>query len=132
MSLLVLEEDYAVCRLETGSPLPDIPPSEFFCLVRTPDEVSLVCPERFAPKLALAEHGWTGFRVEGTLEFSEVGILRSLTIPLADAGIPVFALSTYSTDFLFVRRGTSDNAIRVLTSAGHTIRRQGVPSKDMS
>jgi hypothetical protein len=124
MSLLVLQENYAVCRLEGGSLLPDIPQSEFFCLVRTPEEVSVVCPERYAPKSAQAEDGWTGFRVEGTLEFSEVGILRSLTIPLADAGIPVFAISTYTTDFLFVRRGTSDSAIRVLMSAGHSIRWQ--------
>jgi hypothetical protein len=126
LSLLVLNERFAVCRLESGSSLPDIPPSEFICLVRTPEEVSLVCPEHFAPKSAQTEDGWTGFRVEGTLTFSEVGILRALTIPLADAGIPVFAISTYTTDFLFVPRGTSEHAIKVLTSAGHSVRRPTV------
>jgi uncharacterized protein len=126
LSLPVFNETFAVGGLDTGSWLPEIPPSEFFCLVRTREEVSLICPERLAPTSVQADGGWTGFRVEGTLEFSGVGILGSLTFPLANAGIPVFAISMYSPDYLFVGRGTSESAIRALASAGHTIRRQTV------
>jgi len=122
LTLVVLKEEYAICRMDSGSAIANIPSSEFFSITRTPEELSLVCPEALSPQSARADRGWTGLRLDGPLDFSRVGILSSLTDPLARAGIAVFTISTYDTDYLFLRRASRDRAIQVLTAAGHIIR----------
>lgn len=77
--------------------------------------------EAKVPEGVVAERGWVALRVAGILDFSLVGILASLTAPLAEAGISVFALSTYNTDYLLVRQNFLEQAIAALSAAGHTV-----------
>lgn len=120
--LTLLPYDLAICRLEPGEPMPtwafDAP---FAAVTRTPNEWSVICPAPHVPATATAEHGWTGLRVEGPLDFALTGILAGLATPLAEAGLPLFALSTYATDYLLVRTAQVDAAIAVLRAAGHTV-----------
>lgn len=95
--------------------------SDFWSITRTPEELSLVLPEENVPDGILAERGWSALQVQGPLDFSLTGILASLTAPLADAGISVFALSTYDTDYLLVRSETLSEAVAVLERTGYTI-----------
>jgi hypothetical protein len=91
--------------------------------MRSGDELSIVCLVERVPEGVMAVRGWRGLRVAGPLDFALVGILAALAVPLAAAGVSIFAVSTYDTDYLFVREQDSETAIRALEAAGHTVRR---------
>lgn len=122
LHLEVLDPPFAVCRLDRAdkSLTRDLG-GPFSSLSITDDEVSLVCIESAAPPGAEVEAGWRCLKVEGPLSFSEVGILSSLTTILAGAGVSLFAVSTWDTDYLMVKRESLDTAIDVLSAAGHEI-----------
>jgi uncharacterized protein len=123
LTLVLLPERFAVCRLSKASPLPEWAlGGEFFSITRTPYELSLVCRQAVVPEGVRCETDWRCLQVEGTLDFSLTGILASLTLPLADAGISIFALSTFDTDYLLVKEKQLQDAIKALTAAGHRIK----------
>ena len=94
----------------------------FFCLARTDAELSLVCETERVPADTLArEDGWRAFRVVGPLEFSLVGILAKLSGLLAEAGISIFAVSTYDTDYILVKDVNFRRALQVLSDAGNEV-----------
>jgi GNAT superfamily N-acetyltransferase len=122
LTLLPLEGSYAVCRLDVDAPLPAWAGGAFVSVTRTADESSLVCRQEAVPSGVACERGWRCLRVADTLDFSLVGVLESLLRPLAVAGISVFVVSTFDTDYLFLREGTFLDAVRVLRRAGHAVR----------
>ena len=94
---------------------------DFFFLCRTDEEISLVCRTEDTPAETLArEDGWRGFRIEGTLDFSLVGILARLSAVLAENGIGIFAVSTFNTDYILVKEENLDRAMAALAAAGWT------------
>lgn len=94
-------------------------------VTRTPDELSIVCDESMVPEGAAAERGFAALRVAGTLDMGMVGILRSIADPLADAGIALFVVSTFDTDYVLVRASHGGAATAALRAAGHTIDSSG-------
>lgn len=126
LTLRVLPGAFTVCRLEPGDPVPGWAVSASFCSVtRTPHELSVVCPEEAVPAGLRAEGGWACLGVEGPLEFALTGVLVSLAGPLAEAGVSVFAVSTFDTDYLLVKRAILGAATAALKAAGHRIRPEG-------
>jgi len=122
LTLVVVDGVFAVCRLEPGAPIPIWSTADdFFSITRTADELSVVCRQDAVPDGINCERGWRCLRVAGTIPFSVVGVLASLTAPLADAGISVFALSTFDTDYLLVKAKDLERAVDVLRRRGHTI-----------
>jgi hypothetical protein len=122
LTLIVVDGLFAVCRLEPAdSVLRWATASEFFSITRTADELSVVCPQEAVPEGEKGERGWRCLRVAGTVPFSVVGVLASLTAPLAEAGISVFAISTFDTDYLLVQAEDLERAVDVLRRRGHTI-----------
>jgi uncharacterized protein len=122
LSLELLAIRLAVCRLDRDSPAPGWAMSEdFFSITRTGEELSIVCREVLVPEGIRAERGWRALRVGGVLDFSQVGILAGVASPLAEAGISLFALSTFDTDYLLVKEHDLGRAIAVLAAAGHTV-----------
>lgn len=121
LALSLLPDRLAVCRLDPGSPLPPATPEGFWSLTRTADEISVVLPESQAEPGWKIEAPWRALRVAGPLDFSLTGILASLAGPLAEAGIPVFVLSTFDTDWLLVKEDRLERAAAVLVQAGHRI-----------
>jgi hypothetical protein len=122
LRLHLLAGRFAVCRLEGDSALPDWAlRAGFVSITRTDDELSIVCAEENVPADVRAERGWLCFKVAGLFAFSEVGVLASLTEPLARAGISLFAISTFDTDYLLVKADDLSHAAETLTSAGHQI-----------
>lgn len=109
---------YAICRLEPTSPVPEADPSGFFSLTRTETEVSIVCREEDAPPGARTEMGWKAFRVDGPIPFSVTGLLASIAAPLSDAGISLFAVATFDTDYALIRGADAARAKRALEGAG--------------
>ncbi len=91
----------------------------FFFVGKTDEELSLVCRTEAAPACTLArEDGWRGFRIEGQLDFSLIGILSRLSAILAENGIGIFAVSTYNTDYILVKAQDFDRALSALSEAG--------------
>jgi hypothetical protein len=116
--LSLLPGRFAVARLDAHAALPDAPAATvLWSATRTRDELSLVCEESMVPAGARAEHGWRAFALEGPIPFEQTGVIAGLTAPLAAAGIPVFVLSTFDTDYLLVREAhverTRDVLVRV-------------------
>ena len=120
MVLKILPWELTVCKVASTA---DIDLSDGFCFVgRTDREISVVCRTSAAPAHMVArEDGWRGFRVEGTLDFSLVGVLAGLSSVLADSGVGIFAVSTYDTDYILVKAGDLDRAAAALERAGYGI-----------
>ncbi len=120
--LVVLPGRYAVCRLDPDEAIPHLSlEHRFWSVTRTRDELSLVLPQESVPDGCRAEEGWRCLQVLGPLDFDLTGVLASLAAPLARAGISIFTISTFDTDYLLVREAELDSAKRALTKGGHTI-----------
>ena len=120
MTLEVLEKEFSVCRIASVNEV-DFNSAPYF-LSRTDDEISLVCESGKEPKDVLArESGWRGLRVKGSLDFSLVGVLAGITDSLARAGVALFAVSTYQTDYVFVKAGDFEKACAALEKSGRKI-----------
>ncbi|AFD00897.1 hypothetical protein Mtc_2159 [Methanocella conradii HZ254] len=124
MKLSLLKGKFAVCRLEKSAPIPEwLKESTFFTVSRTYDELSFVCSQESIPEYIECDKDWRCLQVEGPLPFNETGILASLTAPLANAKIPIFVFSTYDTDYVMVKDGDLDKAVRTLSAERHSVRR---------
>ena len=102
--------------------LVDLLESDFSSITRTEAELTIVCDEVLVASGITSETGWRCIKVEGPLDFSEIGIVFSLTQPLAESGVAVFLISTFDTDYLMVKEKDLAGAIDGLTAAGHKVR----------
>jgi hypothetical protein len=93
----------------------------FFSITRAPNELSIVCPEENLPERAPADRGWRCLMLEGPFELTEIGMLAAITRPLAGAGVSLFAISTFSTDYLLVKQENLAAAAAALTAAGFEV-----------
>jgi hypothetical protein len=93
----------------------------FLTISRTPQELSIVADEVAVPLLVPAERGYRALRVEGPLPLDWVGVLAALAVPLADAGVSIFPIATYDTDYILVRGGALAQAVAALATAGHEV-----------
>jgi hypothetical protein len=122
ITLSLLPETFAVCRLPAEAPLPAWAlAGPFFAITRTADELSIVCVQAQVPSGVTCQPGWRCLQVAGPLDFALTGVLASLAQPLAAAGVSIFALSTYDTDYLLVPEAQLDAAQAALHSAGHML-----------
>ena len=119
-----------MCRLVPDARVPALVlEGSFFCVVRTRDELSIVyaekdCTKDFCegdhlPDGAVVERGWLALKLEGPFPFSMTGVLASFLQPLAEAQIPIFAISTFDTDYVLINRERLEQAVAALTVAGH-------------
>ena len=94
--------------------------AEFFFISKTDEELSLVCLTKDVPQRTIERSdGWRGFRIEGKLDFSLVGILSKLSAILAENKIGIFAVSTFNTDYILVKAEDFERAMTVLAVAGY-------------
>ena len=123
LQLQLLEGNLAVCRLGPKAPLPAwaCSASPICSITRTREELSIVCLETSVPLGVQCEKGWRALKVQGPLDFGLTGILDALADPLARAGVSIFAVSTFDTDFLMVREASLEEALAALRAAGHTL-----------
>lgn len=119
----LLHETYAVARLGAREPLPPWAhaSSGFMSITRTKEELSIVCRGSAVPSDARAEHDWRGVKLHGPFAFDQVGVLSSFVSPLAASRIGVFAVSTFDTDYVFVKQADLDRALSALAAAGHAL-----------
>ena len=123
MRLSILRGELAIARLGPADRVPEWAQSaDFLSITRTADELSIVCESSRVPEEIRAERGRRALKIEGPLEFSLVGVIASIAGPLASAGISIFAMSTFDTDYVLVSAAELSAAIAVLKSAGHDVR----------
>jgi hypothetical protein len=114
---------YAVCRLPAQAELPDwAHPEHLLSITWRAGETSIVCPERYVPPEVKAERGWRALEVSGPLDFVLVGVLSSLLLPLAQAQVSVFVLSTFDTDLILIPEVQVERALNALGEAGHLVK----------
>jgi len=122
LRLTVLDDTFAVCRLPADAVVPEWAwTGEVACVTRTRDELSIVCRGDLVPGDVLREPGWRCLRVRGPLPFSLTGVFSRIAQPLADAGISLFAVMTYDTDYVMVKDEALPAAVDALMAAGHTV-----------
>ena len=128
MRLTLLPGELAIARLAPQAETPLwAKGGPLVAVIRTPHELSVVCPTRHLPTEVPASRGWRALEVQGPLSFDLVGVLASLLEPLARAGVSVFVLSTYDTDYILVQQGNVEKALRALQAAGHEVIVGGQP-----
>lgn len=127
LRLTVLDGQLSVARLAADAPVPGwVPTTGFTTVSRTEDELSIVCAsEAVGEGTQHVEPGWAGLKLEGPFDFELTGILAAVLVPLAEAGIGIFALSTFDTDYVLVKHDVLDRAVAALGEAGHQVTRPG-------
>lgn len=120
MELKKLEYDFSVCKVVD---LNGVDMGQEFCFIgKTDEELSLVCITENVPDNTIErEDGWRGFRIQGVLDFSLIGILSKISGILADNKIGIFAVSTYNTDYVLMKKENFDRAMEVLAQAGYEV-----------
>ena len=120
--LTLLPDLLAICRLPAGTALPAwVRPDGLTSVTWTSEETSIVCVATVVPANVQADAGWRAFRVAGPLDFSLTGVLLTIAQPLADAGVSIFAVSTYDTDYVLVKESALPAAVAALTGCGHRV-----------
>ena len=120
MELKRLDQKLSVCKVASVEDI-DLSPDILF-IGKTDEEISVVCPTGSVPSDTVArDDGWKGFRIQGVLDFSLIGILSKISGILADNGIGIFAVSTYNTDYILVKDENFGKALSVLKNAGYKI-----------
>jgi hypothetical protein len=114
---------YAVVRLAADAVVPAwATKGEFTSISRSVEELSIVCPIANLPTDVNSPQRWVCFKLEGPFPFSETGVLLSFIEPLSSNGIPIFAVSTYDTDYVLIQEEFADAALHALQHAGHHMR----------
>ncbi len=120
MELKRIEHDFTVCKVASEADLSL--GKNFYFIGKTDEEISLVCLTEDVPHHTLArEDGWKAFRIQGILDFSLIGILTRIATILADHRIGIFAVSTFNTDYILVKRENYEDALRALEEAGYRV-----------
>ncbi len=123
MNLTLTRPILTICQLSPEARIPAwaAEAKGFVSITRTAEELSIVCAADAAPAGVKQEPGWRAFRIDGPLDFGLTGILASVLDPLAKAGVSIFALSTFNTDYVLVKEAKVGDAVQALRAAGHTI-----------
>ena len=123
LTLELLPEPFAIAQIDRDSAVPEwAQGGALVSVTRTRAELSIVCAEASVPPDVKAQRGFRCLQVVGPLDFAETGVLESLASPLAKAGISIFALSTYDTDYLLLAEVDLEVGRAALSEAGHTVR----------
>lgn len=113
---------YAIVRLSPHEAFPKwAEEGEFTSVTRTTEELSIVCPTQNVPREVHSPHRWICFKLEGPFAFSQTGILLSFIEPLSNNGIPIFAVSTYDTDYVLIQEQFAAMTLDTLRTAGHEL-----------
>ncbi len=125
LPLELLADTLAICRLDARAPVPGWAErsSAFLTVSRTAQELSITAVQRAVPADVACERDYRSLRVRGPLPLNLVGVLAAIADPLAEAGLSIFAISTYDTDYVLIKARDLEAALGTLERAGHQIRR---------
>ena len=120
LMMTALGQEFSICKVADYTQI-DLE-SPFVFTESTDEEKSLVCPTELVPQNTVKrDDGWKSLRINGMLDFSLVGVLARISTILAENSIGIFAVSTFNTDYIFVKKCNFDKAIQALEDAGFVI-----------
>lgn len=120
MEIRKLNQDFSVCKVMDYSLINM--DAEYSFIGKTDEEKSLVCITGDAPSNVIErDEGWKGFRIQGVLDFSLIGILSKIAEILAENSISIFAISTYNTDYVLIKKENYQKALDILEHSGYEI-----------
>jgi uncharacterized protein len=123
-TLSVVAGRYTICRLEPTARIPDwATVQRLFSITRTPSELSIVCPDELVPPEVFCDRGWRVLELQGPFDLATTGVVASIAGPLAAAGVSLFVVSTYDTDYVLVKDAALGEAISALAARGHRVNR---------
>ena len=122
LKLSLLEEKYGICTLPKDAPIPHwVSKESLVSITRTGKELTIVCKQDIIPSKLQSDLNWRCFKIDGSFDLSQIGVISSISSPLADAGISIYVISTYDTDYFLVKDDNLEKSISVLSNFGHSI-----------
>ena len=122
LTFTLLPHSYAIARLDAGKPTPAWPRGEFVSITRTPEELSIVCRDDAVPRSVRADRGWRCLVLQGPFALDLTGVAAEFTRVLAQAGVSVFVIATFDTDYVLVPDRLIERAVAALRGASHLVR----------
>jgi hypothetical protein len=120
INLIELHDEFTIIQIDTDQPIPSsVFDCDFYSITKTKDEVSIIVNRHIDVPDAKISDGWRGFKVEGILDFSLVGIIYNIVAPLKENNISVFVTSTYNTDYILVKKSSFDKSVEILENTGY-------------
>lgn len=122
LTMNLLKEKFAVCRLDKNHAIPEWSENDsFYSVTKTMDELSIVCLEKDVPHNIRHENNWRILKIQGPLDFSLIGIIAKISSILAEEKISIFALSTFDTDYILLKDDNIENAVDILNKNNYKI-----------
>ena len=122
LELTTLDGIFTIIKIEPDAGVPNlVEQSSFFSITRTLDELSIICEDDLVPSFLNREGKWRILKLEGLFEFDEIGILNSITMPLAASRISLLAVSTFNTDYILIQEKRYQEAVKILQQSGHQV-----------
>jgi hypothetical protein len=122
LNLISLQGTFSICQLDPGNGIPDWAQiGDLFSISHTIDELSIICEDRYIPEHIKRQKNWRVIKIEGDFDFDEIGILNSITMPLARARISLLTFSTFNTDYILIQDSLFPEAVNTLKSVGHQV-----------
>jgi len=122
LQLSLLDEVYGICIFPNNAPVPEwAVTASLYSITRTKKELTIVCPQSVIPSDCEYDSNWRCFRIDGSFDLNQVGVISSLAAPLAQAGVSIFVVSSYDTDYFLVTGEKVEKAIAALSDNGHLI-----------
>ena len=122
LTFTLLPDRYAIARLGAADAVPTWPRGDFVSVTRTPDELSIVCREDAVPGTVRADRGWRCLALEGPFALDATGVAAEFTRVFAAAGVSVFVIATFDTDYVLVPDRAIERAVSALRAAAHAVR----------
>ena len=122
LKLSLLKDKYGICTLPNTAQIPDWAQMEYLVFItRTRDELTIVSRQDLIPSQYQCDLNWCCFKVDVVFDLNQIGVISAISSPLADAGISIYVISTYNTDYFLVQQDKVEKAISVLSDSGHSI-----------
>ena len=122
--LSLLKDKYGICTLPNTAPIPDWALTQSLAsITRTEKELTIVCRLEILPSQYQSDLNWRCFKIDGSFDLNQIGVISSISSPLADAGISIYVISTYDTDYFLIQEQNLEKTISVLSNSGHYIKK---------
>jgi hypothetical protein len=122
LQLSLLKDKYGICTLPNTAPIPDWALTQSLAsITRTEKELTIVCRLEILPSQYQSGLNWRCFKIDGSFDLNQIGVISSISSPLADAGISIYVISTYDTDYFLIKEQNLEKTISVLSNSGHYI-----------
>ena len=124
LQLSLLKDKYGICTLPNNAPIPDWALTQSLAsITRTEKELTIVCRLEILPSQYQSGLNWRCFKIDGSFDLNQIGVISSISSTLADAGISIYVISTYDTDYFLIQEQNLEQTISTLSDIGHNITR---------